>query len=257
MPLTNVLPNAPVIDNHLDMGFKHSKLHAMAMTHGGACIKKFSQGSDDNSKGVGLWYHQRNKNNGSRWAGICKAMSVYWISSHATDVDFWGWLTRNSTTISQESAIHLCDLHGSYSSRNDHGNFATRSELGMTKHQWMAFQLGKAGVVERTSISNGGSLSHDSGFTSANSRLLRGRQIATALAENPGCYKQLSFHRSGGGHATALWVGDDVTFFDPNYGEFWFERRANFQRWFELFWLECYGHYNASFQISNWGKAWG
>ena len=256
MPRTSVLPNAPIIDNHLDMGYKHSKIHAMALTHGGACVKKFSQGSNDNQKGVGSVYHLRVKNNGNRWAGICKAMSVYWIACHATDVDFWGWLTHNSNTVHRDSAVHLCDLHGSYSNRADHGNFATRNQLGLDKHGWVKYQLSKAGVAERLSIGNGGSLSVDSAFTSASSRTRRGRQIANALVKNPGCYKQLSFHRSGGGHATALWVGDDVTFFDPNYGEFWFEHKSNFKRWFELFWRECYGAYDQSFQISNWGKAW-
>lgn len=257
MPRTSVLPNAPAIDSHLDMGYKHSKLHAMALTHGGACVKKFSQGSDNNQKGVGWVYHLRVKNNGSRWAGICKAMSVYWISCHATDVDFWGWLTHNSDTVHRDSAVHLCDLHGSYSNRAAHGNFATRAQLGLDKHGWVKLQLSKAGVAERLAIGNGGSLSTNAAFISASSRMRRGRQIANELVKNSGCYKQLSFHGAHGGHATALWVGEDVTFFDPNYGEYWFETQANFKRWFELFWRECYGAYDQNFQISNWGRAWG
>lgn len=256
MPITHVLPNSPAIDHHLDMPHKHQKLHAMAYTHGGACIKKFQQGSDDKQKGVGFWYHQRNKSNGSRWAGVCKALSVYWISCHATDVDFWGWLTHNSDTINEKSALHICDLHGSYGSRADHGNFATRSELGLGKDGWVAFQLGKAGVVERKGISAGQSLTHSANFGSNNIRA-RGRQMAEALCENPGCYKQFSFRRDGGGHATALWVGEDVTFFDPNYGEYWFEKREDFKRWFSLFWEETYGsRYSKNFHITSWGKAW-
>jgi hypothetical protein len=34
----------------------------------------------------------------------------------------------------------------------------------------------------------------------------------------------------------AAWVAEDVAFFDPNYGEFWFERPATFVNWFTTFW---------------------
>ena len=39
----------------------------------------------------------------------------------------------------------------------------------------------------------------------------------------------------------AAWVGADVAFFDPNFGEFWFENRQDFINWFPAFFSKsCY-----------------
>jgi hypothetical protein len=39
----------------------------------------------------------------------------------------------------------------------------------------------------------------------------------------------------------AAWVAQDVCFFDPNYGEFWFETKAAFILWFSKeFWPKSF-----------------
>lgn len=56
--------------------------------------------------------------------------------------------------------------------------------------------------------------------------------VASLIATNPG---------SAGGiceFLAAKWLeghANDVTFFDPNYGEFYFPRKADFIRWFPVF----------------------
>jgi YopT peptidase len=39
-----------------------------------------------------------------------------------------------------------------------------------------------------------------------------------------------------GGHAMAAYVGSDVAFFDPNFGEFWFPTQRKFYDFFLNFW---------------------
>jgi hypothetical protein len=249
MPGTSVLPDAYLIDAHLDMPSKHTKLHLLAHEFGGACTKKFSQGSDDRTKGLGYWYHQRKKKNGKKWGGVCKALSVYWIAYHANDWDFWGWLMENGWAQAERATI-ICDLHGAYGKRD-----------GLSKYNWMKQVLATAHVVERRSNHNGAAMVlTGSGDAVTGKTYLNGRLIAEAVAPNyrlgGGCYRQLSFH-GGGGHAVALWAAEDATFFDPNYGEYWFEHVGDFRKWFGHFWVESgYGaKYEGQYDLSCWGKS--
>lgn len=258
MARTSVLPYAQAIDWEIDMPFKHQRIHALALTHGGACTKKFSQGSDEKNKGVGSIYHLRMKSPGVKWSGVCKALCMFWIAFHANDEDFWGWLFGPNGDVDVEVAGFICDLHGSYSSRVDHGDVPTREISGLSKVEFMRKQLAKAGVIPRTTAT-GGSLSTNQQALTSGTSLGRGREIAAVLAPDykmgGAMYKQLSFSSAGGAHATAAWVAQDVCFFDPNYGEYWFETVVDFRRWFELFWVYSgYGSkYDKNFTIHCFG----
>ena len=37
----------------------------------------------------------------------------------------------------------------------------------------------------------------------------------------------ISFKGTGGGHVVAAWVAQDVAFFDSNFGDFWFAKKAD------------------------------
>ncbi|MGF1461666.1 MAG: YopT-type cysteine protease domain-containing protein [Maricaulaceae bacterium] len=254
-----VLTAAPAIDWQLDMPYIHQKLHAMAITHGGACTKKFRQGSDDVTKGVGSIYHLRLKSDGKKWGGVCKALSMFWMAFHANDEDFWSWLFGKDGKLNVERAAFICDLHGSYSSRPDHGDVQTRQESGLSKLDFMKKQLAKSGIVPRTDGS-GGSLSTNMQAFTKSTRTGRGREIAKVLAPpykmGGAMYKQLSFAGDNGAHATVAWIAQDAMFFDPNYGEYWFEKVSDFARWFELYWRETgYGaKYTKNFTIHCFGK---
>jgi hypothetical protein len=249
MPGTTVLPNAWLIDAHLDMGSKHQKLHDLANKFGGACTKKFSQGSDDKEKGVGYWYHQRKKASGAKWGGVCKALSVYWIAMHANDADFWGWLMEGGWG-QAERVNMVCDLHGAYSNR----------DKKLSTDAWTAQTLGRVGIIEQRSTVGGGSLktvgvsNQKFGGNSQYAGAIFAKSIAPAY-KGIGRYKQFSFHRKGGGHAVCAWVAQDVAFFDPNYGEYWFETTAGFRQWFAQFWDMTYGsRYTGEWYINSYGK---
>jgi hypothetical protein len=247
--MTMTLPDAWLIDAHLDMGSKHEKLHKLAFDCGGAVTKKFSQGSDDRTKGVGYWYHQRKKASGKRWGGVCKALSIYWIAYHANDKDFWGWLFKEGWA-QAENAERVCDLHGAYSNR---GN--------VSQDTWAAKVLASVGVIPQRANHNGASIKFtgvSNQRTGSGRSILAGALMAQEIAPNyrgVGRYKQFSFHYSGGGHAVAAWVAQDVCFFDPNYGEYWFETTAGFRRWFPQFWEMTYGpKYDGEWYANSYGK---
>ena len=48
----------------------------------------------------------------------------------------------------------------------------------------------------------------------------------------------------------AAWVAQDVAFFDPNFGEFWFERSADFVAWLPTFWQKSF-YSNPAVGLSN------
>lgn len=248
----SVLPNAAMIDAHLNLGAKHESLQQLAIKYDGACTKKFSQGSDDRQAGLGFWYHGR-LTGGQRWGGVCKALSVFWITAHANDQDFWGWLMDGGSWTHIERARAIIDVHGWYKNRG-----------GQTQDAWTNERLESVGLEERRAIAGGGSMQRTGAATAISatgSRYLAGFMMASDLAPNfdktTEGYRQLSFWGPpGGGHAVAAWVAEDVAFFDPNYGEFWFPSPAKFRQWYGHFWnMTGYGdRYPRLYKINQYGK---
>ena len=60
--------------------------------------------------------------------------------------------------------------------------------------------------------------------------------LASSMKNGTGSYRTIGIWGPGGAHAMAAWVGQDVAFFDPNFGEFWFEKSGDFINWFPHFW---------------------
>jgi hypothetical protein len=252
MPGTSVLPDAWMIDAEIERTTKIAKLQIAAHECGGACTKVFGQGGTgsewDRSQsksltqtaqlGLAKWYKLRFKKPGVRMAGVCKALSVYWLGFHANDEDFWGWLTNNGF-IRVDVAAHIITEH-------------QESTKGAGQSAWERNILATVGVIPQA---GGTSFDQD---TSSLSGVVRGRTIAQAIAPDKGRwgYKSISYRRVGatGGHATVAWVGQDVTYFDPNYGEFWFENRANFRTWFSRYWAIS-GYAYERFIIRPFGKS--
>ena len=223
--MSGVLPNAQQIDINVSMPSTHDTLYALAQKYGGACTKRFRQGSDHRGKGLGYWYHQRDG-----WHGVCKALSVYWIFFHSLDQDFWGWLYGPDGRIQAPQAAKIIDLHDAYKNRTH----------GLSKDGWTDEKLAQARLIPRADIVSGKRL-RLSGIADQSNAYLAGRLIGDSIAPQSyegGSYKQLSFHRpGGGGHAVAAWVERDVAFFDPNFGEYWFETKSGFRQWYGQFWV--------------------
>ncbi len=67
-------------------------------------------------------------------------------------------------------------------------------------------------------------------------RRVLARTLGEEIARGFGTYKTVGFSGPHFAHACAAWSHRDVTWFDPNFGEFWFEDRAAFIEWFPTFW---------------------
>jgi YopT peptidase len=77
-------------------------------------------------------------------------------------------------------------------------------------------------------------------------------EIVNALMKLHSCYVRINFGGKIFGlkesaHCVAAWIGQpsysssgDILFFDPNYGEFWFEHRSDFFKFFPLYYQEAY-----------------
>ena len=254
--MSTVFPNWAAIDAHLQMPHRHDRLIMRAAVEGGACTKRFRQGSDNRQKGIGSLYHLRHRG-GSRWGGVCKALTLYWMAYHANDWDFWSWLFADNGHLHTWNAAAVCDLQGAYTDDPRYnGGVRGRRAAGLTKFQFMRDVLRRSGLVERKDPF-GVSMSINNQWARGDGGRVIGQAIAPDYVAGKAMYKQISIHGSAGGHAVCAWVAEDVMFFDPNYGEYWFETPAQFRRWFNFFWHES-GYYRAfsmDYTIHCFGKS--
>jgi YopT peptidase len=227
----SVLPNAKLIDANLKMGTWHNAIIGKAIEYGGACTKKFDQGDASLTKGVGSVYGPHG------WNGVCFALSLMWIAFHAKDEDFWGWLYGQDTisrtpygSIASNRATMIVGLQGALYNRSFTADLKSANARGLSSQGLAEYWLRSDGIVK---ISYGNVPVTKIQKVAAN--------LATQLAPDSykvgGCYKELGMFSPNGGHSCAAWVGSDVTYFDPNFGEFWFEKAAQFRKWFAYYWF--------------------
>ncbi len=244
MPRTEVFDNPYQIDKHINIGGIQDELQQLAVERMGACTKKFKQGSEEMEKGLGWAYHLMLRN-GKKWGGVCKALCMYWIGYHATDKDFWGWLFDEKNKAQINTAVNIISTHNSYYNRDG------------SKEDWAKKFLSRYRVIPQKGVKGNPvpPITGNAGPVKAKENdETKQRQAGAALAAqiaplkrtalNEG-YRQLSIGgggdrndpKQGGRHAVVAWVAEDVLFFDPNHGEYWFERTDMFRQWFMEYWL--------------------
>ena len=242
MPRTTVLPNAHLIDADLNRTAKMAKIQAKALENQGACTKIFVQGGTPNEAkgktqmaqlGVGKYYKPQGMH------GVCKAMSTFWMANHANDEDFWGWLIQDGF-VKVSSAAMLIDAH-------------KQSKANGNQTLWENNILKTVGIILQGHSNAMIFEDVDTGATPYG----RAVQMVNRILKGRWGYRSISIHREGGGHAMAAWVGQDVCFMDPNYGEFWFETVDGFRNWFIDFWVTS-GYatkYDVDCQVLSYGKS--
>jgi hypothetical protein len=257
MPGTSVLPQAGWIDAHILRTETIDKLQIAAKDCHGACTKIFGQEGSRNEwntrtekpasmcaeLGLARWYRQHFKRPGVRMGGVCQALCAYWIAFHATDRDFWGWLTTPQGYMRVDVAKTI--IASQLASYGDE-TFENRS-------RWERSFLGAFGVIPQAA---GRWYEQDLSKVTGE---IRGQIISRALGSPQARwgYRSIGLYRPVG-HCLAAWVGKDVTFFDPLYGEYWFEDRANFARWFREYWrMSGSGFKHSYFDITPYGKSVG
>jgi YopT peptidase len=161
--------------------------------------------------------------------GICEALVARWIGDHANDVSLWDELLSYTTHSGTRT----------YSIKIDVINeITTQQHLGSWNQDQRAHTesyLRSRSVLLRRSIVGGHASQTSSVQWRANAHTI-GAEIAQIMSNRSssgeGFYAMLAVKRDGGGHVMGAFIGSgsakDVAFFDPNYGDFWFKKKAIF-----------------------------
>ena len=231
-----------------------------AQRYGGYCTYAFSQYRPPVST--------LTKKDETTSGGVCVALSAHWIYHHAQDSSLWDWLVVDGKIQPSKLIFDIMQLQRESALNNDYTgtteSWFRRNGIERRQTTHIAYrpdhtftivaqqrlptaQLGASGMRNAAELASAilgdvkGGIGHYNEIT-----------VRT------GHYKMLSILGKAGGHTMALWVGQDVMFFDPVYGEFWFESHADFARWFTTsFWstsLYSYG-LSGAFELIPYAKA--
>ena len=158
--------------------------------------------------------------------GICQALSTKWMVEHAKDSSMWPWLYPGGKL--NTSALYNVMI-----------NFLDPNIQGIGQMTQSDKYLKMHGLIMRRNIVTGDAM--DKWSKSRHSAIGKkgqiGRRLTTAIQRThkntSGNYVLLGMDGNGG-HAMCAWIAQDAAFFDPNCGEFWFERVTDFFRWLPL-----------------------
>ncbi|BFM13250.1 hypothetical protein R50072_34030 [Simiduia litorea] len=201
----------------------------------------------------------------TRW-GICAGLATEWIKEHVNGrslVTQLGGVAGQSLRLAGIRPV--AKLHASASGGNGY-----QQEVMLTRY------LSEHGVITRGRIQKAPApyeILNDAGHRalkdSCHSVDVPMYDIQEMIVDNMkkhrDCYLRISFggkaYRFRAGHAVAAWMGgrgEDAAFFDPNYGEFWFEDKEMFFLFFQAFYRKYYRNslvkYDRYFDIIPCGK---
>lgn len=211
-----------------------------AKAHNGHCVMPFSQSLPPVAGLIGQNQQTRN--------GVCMALVNKWVAEHANGRSLWTWLMDRNGTPDTGLIVNVML------------NFLdTIAGGGGAATQWRNSEryLKLYNVVRRRDIATGGAQDWTHDFGSPGPQV--GQTCAKWLTQhktdgNLGYYRSFCFLGASGGHITTMWIAQDVAFFDPNFGEYWFERKDDFARWFPTFWSASgYQRTYSKVQFCDWG----
>lgn len=194
--------------------------------------------------------------------GICNALSAKWIEQHANGGSLWNWLFAPGTTrVQQSSIINLMvnftestvrtrhDIDKSVGSRRKRKKIAKRlvnqtAAKAFTGGDYQEFVTDKYMLMyglKRRRIAQSwiaGSIGNciNWGYGPKTGIELASRMQPKWMVTKSGTYAIINVLGDDGGHAMAAWIGEDIAFFDPNFGEFYFSNPRDFQNFFRTFW---------------------
>lgn len=214
--------------------------------------------------------------------GICQALSAKWVAEHANGGSLWNWLFVPGTTwikLANIANLMINFVESTVRTASDvdesKGNHRRRQKIarGLSNPTTRKANTGGqfyqdfvtdkylmlyAKLIRRKIVQPGitGSMKKQVRVGSGASA---GYRLADALSEKKmvsrgGSYVIISI-MGDGGHAMAAFIGSDISFFDPNFGEFWFPNHAKFKAWFIQFWkISGYGDDFDKFYLMPYAK---
>lgn len=176
--------------------------------------------------------------------GICQALCAKWIAEHANDRSLWNWLCVPGTTNVRQGMITnlMVNFNESVTDDKRSGAFnrtarASKGEKNLIRQDMITNRyLQMYGVIRRGMAR--GKMGRTHSYSNGNAM---GNRMAADLDPDlwngQNFYILISILGAGGGHALCAFVGrNDIAFFDPNFGEFYFETRAKFKAFMRNFW---------------------
>ncbi|MES3033801.1 MAG: YopT-type cysteine protease domain-containing protein [Gemmatimonadota bacterium] len=197
---------------------KHLK--SSAVKHDGFQTHDFSQSLEPTNSIIAK--------HGTSRDGICQAMSQRWIVMHAHGGSLFNWLCDASGKVRADAIVNLAV---------NQVDSETRTHRHQTDQDWASEKyLHANGIIRRTGVLPvagqfmrdfiGGSRASGNIFQQLANGLVNSSKLVT------GHYVMIGIQGPGGGHCMAAYVGHDIAFFDPNFGEYWFPDRRHFVGWF-------------------------
>lgn len=218
-------------------------IQASAERYGGMCAFQFSQCQPPVMTTI--------TRDPSTSYGICEALSTYWIREHAGGGSLWTFLYAGATGGGKRGAgldmgrlMSIMTLHAEGGHAHDRAGPGVLYAQDNVSERWLAGM----GVQRRRTrrmnerygdapYSGNAQPMFAGGTTTVFDARSLVNDICAGTARDTGHYQKIGAAGKGGAHSMAAWVANDVCFFDPNFGEFWFETKDAFKDWFtNYFW---------------------
>lgn len=244
------------------------RIQDSASKYGGECTYRFSQAIQPVSGMIGKSKITK--------GGICQALSEMWVVFHAHDGALWNWLCPNGKLSS--SALANVAYNFNYGSTKDGVKldsqdqnsdmwflqYGIRRRTGIIQQKFNEFNNGRAEKVSYAtrSLAEG---SRGKGVSKAGLGKNLAKDLVTgSMVKNmglgDGTYRMIGVYGGDGSHCMCAFVGTDVAYFDPNFGEFWFPKRDDFQKWYgDYFWPKSFYDWmlSNSYSIRDYARAVG
>ncbi len=171
--------------------------------------------------------------------GICEMLSAKWIDEHAHDSALANWITQGGGGTVNASKIRLLmqwfiigDSMRPSQMISPHSTSPDIQRGSQNQDKATRNFLLSRGIIRRGGgLQNGWGVGNKAGGEKIKAKL------ASDLCDSrggTGSYRIIGIYGSdASGHCMACYTGlQDIAFFDPNFGEFWFEDKKKFQKWF-------------------------
>ena len=221
----------------------------LVKAYGGVITWTFRQGDFE------IWRHHLS-------LGICSGLAVEWIKCHANDSSLASELRGgnlgplNVARLKQVELLHATSSAGNSQTSTLETWLKTNSVVPLrragpsrTEYDRRDQPVNRGTHVDAGAVSTPGRCANIE------------NDITHCLQRYNNCYARVNFTGTvfnfSAGHSTAVFLGQtthgsvgDALFFDPNYGEFWFESKEDFFSFFPVFYRKAYRYFHKSFDDS-------
>lgn len=237
----------------------YQKIRSIACkTYGAVVVSPFSQSIEPVSSFL--------KTSRFGGGGVCMALVNRWIIAHAHEDSIWNELYTNvggMPCIRIGVMRQIMDEFGAIAGHDVNPNslgkvWSVNTEVFMMR-QGVIPRM-RLGSWDRAYASGGGSVADPQ----LAAKIVNSLKAFKSHGRGVGSYASIYISGGGGAHIMCAYLGgtagggtlpfSDISFFDPNLGEYWFEKSDNFASFLPWVFSMLYGSYG-SYALRNFGLA--